>query len=83
MKWFPVTVENAIPARNDSGITQRPARHLHDAVAGGPATAGAAMRASHYCVFFASFAMMSGAVMVTPQGGNSLAVKKLSVRFDQ
>jgi hypothetical protein len=36
-----------------------------------------------YCVFFSSLAMISVAVMFTPQGGNSLGVKKLSVRFDQ
>ena len=43
----------------------------------------APVRQASSCVFFSSLAMISVAVMFTPQGGNSLGVKKLSVRFDQ
>ena len=36
-----------------------------------------------YCTLSALLPMISTAVMLTSQGGNSLAVKKLSVRSDQ
>ena len=40
-------------------------------------------RGPSYFTLSADFAMMSGALMFTPQGGNSFAAKKLSVRLDQ
>ena len=38
---------------------------------------------SRYCTFFSSFAIMSTALILTPQAGKEFGVKKLSVRFAQ
>src|SRR3954469_250230 len=48
-----------------------------------PGRAGGGNDRCAYCVFSALFAMMSTALMLTLQGGNSFGAKKLSVRFDQ